>query len=321
MFDRLVPFSFEDLPIKGTLVRLDESWKQVLQTRSPEDQNSLVEQILAEIFTAGALLGSSLKMEGSLLIQILGNGPITMLLVEVFTSSENAPLGMRAIAKCRTEEIKSMSISNTTSLIGAGTMSITLEPKQGAQSYQSIVPVNSEQISEIFESYMLQSEQIDTRIIINTFKDHLAGLLLQKLPEEINTSSIDDKSKNLPLENNDPETALQKHWERIGKLVLSANLESTVDTTSSILLQRIFPEDTLRVFEERDVSFQCTCSRKKTGDLLITLGKDDALRLIKEEGSVRVTCEFCGILYEFDSIDTEDLFIHSSISGTSAWKN
>jgi molecular chaperone Hsp33 len=306
MFDRLVSFTFEDYPIRGSYVCLQDSWRKVLQTSLQNLNETLVQDTLSEFVVSGLLLGSTIKMQGSLLIQMLGEGPLSMLLVEVFVKTAQDSLDFRAMARtdaARLDSITDISLSN---LIPGGTLSLTIDPSEGSQAYQSIVPLSSNSITRVFESYMEQSEQIDTRLFLSSSHGVISGMLLQLMPSE---------------EGNSPESG-REFLEKI-----SNELDSCLDAISyqgsaPEYLHALFPEYDIRVYDARDVSFVCTCSRDKIVSLLVTLGKEEAENVVREEGSIKVSCEFCGKSYEFDSIDTAELFTSQGVTAVPGkWKN
>lgn len=305
MFDQLIPFTFEEHSVRGTLVRLSGSWKKVLEGgEASRDSSGVISRLLGEMLVSGLLLSSTLKLKGTLLIQILGEGPVSMLLVEVFVNEQGGALGFRSMVKCNQEEVARLGTPSIKDLVGSGTLSITLDPKDGSQSYQSIVPVSNNSVGEIFESYMHQSEQIRTRLLLCTSENQVSGLLLQEMPSG-KTS----------------EQSMEMVWNRLGTQAEVCMVTSHNQIPANVVLQSLFPEDLLRVYDPRDISFTCTCSRDKIGALLMTLGKEDSEAILQEEGSIKVSCEFCNMVYEFDAIDTADLFLHSGISKTSEWEN
>jgi molecular chaperone Hsp33 len=74
------------------------------------------------------------------------------------------------------------------------------------------------------------------------------------------------------------------------------------------ILRRLFYEEDVRVFEPSPVFFRCKCSRERVVDLLRALGHEEIRGLVAERGSVEVRCEFCNRAYQFDAIDSEQVF-------------
>ncbi|MEK7716711.1 MAG: Hsp33 family molecular chaperone HslO, partial [Pseudomonadota bacterium] len=71
--DSLQRFIFENAPIRGEIVHLDATWQAVLERRQYPPR---VRELLGELMAAAALLTSTLKFDGRLIMQIQGKGPV-----------------------------------------------------------------------------------------------------------------------------------------------------------------------------------------------------------------------------------------------------
>jgi len=275
--DLLHRFLFENTPIRGNTVHLNNTYNIALQhTEYPP----LLKNALGELMAAAALLAATLKLQnGALILQIQGKGPLKLLVVEC-----SADLEMRATAKWD-GEIDQQSFQD---LVGNGQFVITLDPKDGGQTYQGIVPVEGDSISQILENYMQRSEQIETRIWLSCDQETVAGMLLQKLPD-------------LPEQDADA-------WTRAGFLAETISNEELITLPTEQLLKRLFHEEDVRLFEPKHVVFKCTCSRNNVGNMLKMLGLEEVESIITERGKIEVNCDFCNAQYVFDSVDAEQLF-------------
>ncbi len=284
--DLLHRFLFENTPIRGNTVHLNNTYNIALQhTEYPP----LLKNALGELMAAAALLAATLKLQnGALILQIQGKGPLKLLVVEC-----SADLEMRATAKWD-GEIDKQSFQD---LVGNGQFVITLDPKDGGQTYQGIVPVEGNSISQILENYMQRSEQIETRIWLSCDQETVAGMLLQKLPD-------------LPEQDADA-------WARAGFLAETISKEELITLPTEQLLNRLFHEEDVRLFEPKHVVFKCTCSRNNVSNMLKMLGPEEVESIIAERGNIEVNCDFCNAQYVFDSVDAEQLFA-SDISAPSS---
>ena len=156
--------------MRGEIVQLEATWRAVLERR---DYPPPLETLLGEMMAAGALLSATLKFEGSLILQMQGNGPVRLLVVEA-TSDHT----LRATAKW-TGEIPS---GDLRSMLGDGKFVITIAPEAGKQAYQGVVALEGETVSDVLEHYMMKSEQLDTRLWLAADPVKAGGLLLQRLP-------------------------------------------------------------------------------------------------------------------------------------------
>jgi molecular chaperone Hsp33 len=275
MSDTLSRFIFENAPIRGETVRLQSTWNAVLERH---DYPPLLLSVLGELMAASALLTATLKLNGSMIMQIQGNGPVSLLVVEC-----KGDMSLRATAKWEGEHLQ----GTLKDLVGDGRFVITLDPRDGKQAYQGIVPLEGESVAEILQNYMTRSEQLETRIWLTANDDTAAGMLLQKLPDQ-------------PEQDEDA-------WNRVCQLADTVKpSELRMDTET--LLHRLFNEEDLRLFDPQPVSFHCGCSRDGVSRVLRMLGKEEVHSILEERGSIEVHCEFCNQRYSFDVIDTEQVF-------------
>ncbi len=273
--DTLSRFLFENAPIRGEIVRLQATWHAVLDRH---DYPPVLRRIMGELMAASALLTATLKLNGSMIMQIQGSGPVSLLVVEC-----RGDMTLRATAKWEGELLQ----ESLPQLVGDGRFVITLDPRDGKQTYQGIVPLEGENIAEILQNYMTRSEQLETRLWLTADDDIAAGMLLQKLPDQ-------------------PEQD-QDAWNRACQLaatVKPAELKLDAET----LLYRLFNEEEVRLFDPQSVSFHCGCSREGVTRVLRMLGKEEVQGILEERGNIEVHCEFCNQRYAFDAIDTEQVF-------------
>lgn len=275
--DSLHRFIFENTSIRGNIVHLNKTFKCALQHH---DYPLSLRFMLGELMAASALLAATLKLQGgALILQIQGKGPLKLLVVEC-----TAELGIRATAKWD----GTLPDSGFTSMIGDGKFVITLDPKNGGQIYQGIVPLEGGTVSEILQNYMQRSEQIDTRIWLSSDDSHAAGMLLQKLPDQ-------------------PESDADA-WNRTTHLGGTITGRELLTLPARSILHRLFHEEDVRLFDAQPVRFRCTCSRESVGNMLKMLGINEVHSILDERGNVEVHCDFCNARYEFDKVDAELLF-------------
>ena len=293
--DKLHRFIFDNTPIRGNTVQLDSTFNLALQH---QDCPPVLRNALGELMAASALLAATLKLEdGAIVLQIQGKGPVTLLVVEC-----SASLELRATAKWKGELVE----DNFIDMVGDGHFVITLVPKNGEQTYQGIVPLEGNTISEILQNYMERSEQIETRIWLACDGNTAGGLLLQKLPDQ-----PDQLAQPYKQADADPEAAPEQDtdaWARAGFLAGTVREEELLGLTAQDLLLRLFNQEDVRLFEPQAVKFHCSCSRKSVGSMLKMLGVEEVNSIIEEQGKIDVHCDFCNKEYVFDQIDAEQLF-------------
>jgi molecular chaperone Hsp33 len=306
-------FLFEGQPVRGMLVRLTESWQEVLRRRDEANDAfpAPVRGLIGEMAAAGALMQANLKFNGALILQVFGDGPVKLAVAEV-----QPDLAFRVTAKVVGEVPADAQLEAMLNVHGQGRCAITLDPKDklpGQQPYQGIVPLFGgphgdareplQQLSQVLEHYMLQSEQLDTRLVLAADDKIAAGLLIQRLPVE--------GAGNLGQRNED-EIGVNESFNRIAHLAATLTRGELLTLDAETLLRRLFWEEDLRRFEplagERGPRFACSCSRERVGSMLRSLGRAEIDGIIVERGQVEIACDFCGRKYRFEPVDVGELF-------------
>ena len=273
--DTLRRFIFEALPVQGRHVHLDASWRAALER---QDYPAPVRALLGEAMAATALLSATLKFEGNITLQIQGNGPVHLLVVQC-----TSDLSLRGLARWSSAPA-SLSFRE---LVGDGRLVMTIEQSGKAERYQSIVPLEGDTLSSSLESYFARSEQLATRLWLTAGDASASGMLLQMLPDK----------------QGDPDA-----WQHVTVLSDTLKQAELADLSAQQILHRLYNEDDVRLFEGSPVAFRCQCSRDRIEDTLRGLGHDEIQSILKEQGRVDVDCEFCGRRYGFDVVDVESLF-------------
>lgn len=271
-------FIFDDMPVRGLHVRLENVWKHIVgQKHYP----AAIRRALGELLAAGALLSGNLKTDGTLIVQVQGQGRLKMLVVEA-TSDQT----VRATARWdETADINDE--ESLTDLLGGNSVFVlTLQPKD-AEPWQGVVPLEGGSIAQMLINYTKRSEQLDTQIVLASSDDACGGLLVQRLPET------------------EPDAA---SWEHVSTLVQTLTPEELTGLDAQHVLYRLFHETPPRVFDPESIEFACTCSREKVSDMLLMLGGEEVGGVVAEQGSIQIDCDFCHAKYVFDETDVNALF-------------
>lgn len=298
--DTLQKFIFDNAAVRGELVEISDTWREI-QARHAYPK--AVRTVLGDMVAAGALLSANLKFNGAIVMQIHGDGPVRLLVVEC-----DADLRMRATAKLdpNAEIADDATLAQMFNLHGKGRFVITLDPADkipGQQPYQGVVPLDGDDMATVIENYMLRSEQMDTRLWLAADDKVARGLLLQKLPRH---SGAEDQTKQA-TEAEDLET-----WNRAVMLGQTLKREEMLGTDIATLLKRLFWEETIRVFDPAHPQFHCGCNREKVGNMLKMLGQPEVESALEELGELGINCDFCGKHYAFDKVDCAQLFASDS---------
>ena len=328
-------FLFNDLPVRGMVVRLTDAWTEILSRRAANNTTGAypapVQALLGEMAAAAVLMQSSIKFEGALVLQIFGDGPVKLAVVEV-----QSDLALRATATVTGDVAPDAPLSAMVNVHNEGRCAITLDPKDrfpGQQPYQGVVPLfgdhkeKLERVSDVLAHYMLQSEQLDTTLVLAADDKVAAGLLIQRLPKnggQIPNSSVPEGTgaaarraamkleSDLYFSENENQICRNEDYNRISILASSLKREELLTLDVDTILRRLFWEENVTLFEplmgDEGPRFVCNCSRERVGRMINSLGKDEAESIIAERGDIEVGCDFCGKQYVFDPIDAAQIF-------------
>ncbi len=305
-------FLFDGLPVRGIVVRLTDAWTDILRRRAANTQTGAypapVTALLGEMLAAAALMQSNIKFDGALVMQIMGDGPVKLAVAEV-----QPDLGMRATATVIGAVAADSCLSAMVNVGDGGRCAITLDPRErvpGRQAYQGVVPLSGDQgeklekFSEVLQHYMLQSEQLDTTLVLAANATVAAGLLIQRLPVQ--------GTGNLEGQTGANAEAMDEHYNRIATLASSLTRAELLALDVDTIVHRLFwQEDVLRLAPRPDdprPRFACSCNRDKVGAMIVSLGQAEAASILAERVDIEVGCEFCGMQYRFDAIDAAQLF-------------
>lgn len=303
MKDRLQKFLFENASVRGELVDLKSAWKQVQENHH---YPPAVTNLLGEMLSAAILLSSNIKFNGSLIMQIQGDGPVVLLVAEC-----NSNLQIRATAKLADNAViaDNATLRELVHVHGRGRFVITLDINDkvpGQLPYQGIVSLEGNSIAEVIENYMQQSEQLSTCIKLAANESVCRGMLLQKLPEKTAEDGISHKTET--------ETEI---WEHLVALASTLHKEEMLAADIETLRHRLFWEQNIVVFEPLHPVFSCTCSRQKVNDMLRMLGEQEVNSSFDENNtSLTVNCDFCGQSYQFDKIDVAEIFAEKTLANS-----
>ena len=308
---QLHKFLFDGLPVRGMLVQLTDVWQEVLKRRASNQETGAypepVRRLLGEMTAASVLMQSNIKFNGALVMQIFGDGPLKLAVVEV-----QPDLSLRATGKVVGDIGNSHGLADMVNVHNQGRCAITLDPLNklpGQQPYQGVVPLFDDhgkrlhQFSQVLEHYMLQSEQLDTTLVLAANDTTAAGLLIQRLPVmgEGNLSARATAADEDQIGKNED-------YNRIAILAASLQADELLNLDADTILRRLFWEETLVRFEPLSPQFACSCNRERVSQMIRSLGIEETESILAERGDVEVGCDFCGQQYRFDPIDAAGIF-------------
>lgn len=284
--DHLHRYLFEGISVRGELVQLSESFQQLTSGKA---YPAPVKKLLGELMAATSLLTATIKFEGSITVQIQGDGPVSLLVI-----NGNHNQVMRGTARWNEETMPET--GELLELMGKGHIVITIEPEKG-ERYQGIVPLEQSTLAGCLEDYFKNSEQLETRIWLFSDKhegaDMAAGMLLQVVPD--NKGTADD-------------------FDHLVQLTETVKAEEVFGLDAETVLYRLYHQESVQLYPASPVAFKCSCSREKSAAALAAIEPAELEEMLAETGVITLHCDYCGADYKFDSFDISALLAQNSPS-------
>ena len=285
--DSLYRYLFDGVSVRGELVQLSETYQQII---SSKEYPAPIQKLLGELLVATSLLTATLKFEGSITVQLQGDGPVKLAVINGDNEQK-----MRGVARWEGEVPETDSVQQ---LMGKGHMVITIIPTQG-ERYQGVVGLEGDSLAACLEGYFESSEQLKTRIWLRTGaiggQAKAAGMLLQVLPDG---------------------QGGEEDFEHLEQLTNTVKDEELFTLPAQDVLYRLYHQETVQLFEPQAVIFQCGCSRERSASAIISIDRAEIDRIVAEEGKVSLHCDYCGTNYDFDSVDVAALFENAVKDGS-----
>jgi molecular chaperone Hsp33 len=282
--DFVAPFAIEEQPVRGRIARLGPAIDQIL-TR--HDYPEPVANLLGEACALAALVGSSLKFEGRLIVQAQGSGPVAYVVADYDTNG-----ALRGYCRFDADRVAAASSGfvrpGARTLLGDGVFIMTVDPGPGMERYQGVTPIEGETLALCAESYFAQSEQVPTRVRLAVGQVdagegvhwRAGGMLLQNVAEDDARGSTEDA------------------WTRAEAFFETVGEDELIDPTVSAqtLLWRLFHEDGVRLFPATTLSGFCRCNEERVIGMLMAFPPEERADMA-QDGRIEVTCEYCSRVY------------------------
>lgn len=280
--DNLYRYLFDNASVRGELVQLEKSYQEVI---AAHDYPVAIQHLLGELMAATSLLTATLKFSGDISIQLQGDGPVSLAVI-----NGNNLQQLRGVSRWDGDIAADAQLQ---SLFGKGHMVITLTPDDG-ERYQGVVALDKETLSECLEAYFEQSEQLPTKIKLFADAKQAAGMFLQVLPTDGNHN---------------------EEFEHLSVLTETVKQEELFTLEAEEVLHRLYHEEEVRLFEPVAITFNCTCSKERSAQAIRTVAKEEIDSIIAEQGKIEMGCEYCNSKYVFDAIDVEAIYAVAPNSG------
>lgn len=288
--DEVRRFIVENRPVRGHWVRLEAAWREL---RAHKEYPEPVRELLGQAVAASVLLAATLKFNGTLTLQLQGSGAVRLLVAQC-----THDFRLRAVARFDEDAVAALIAESGggaafRKLVGtAGRVLVTIESDEKTARYQGIVPLEGDSLAGSLETYFASSEQLPTRVLLAADGERGVGMLVQKLPDPANAN----------------ESEMKAVWEDAQRGIERLSTTDLLLRPVEELLEHGFADQDMRLFKGAPVQFECRCNQGRVSGLLRALGADEVRDVLREQGAVTVTCEFCHRPYRFDAVDVEALF-------------
>ncbi|KZR35547.1 MULTISPECIES: Hsp33 family molecular chaperone HslO [Enterobacter] len=276
--DQLHRYLFEQFAVRGELVTVSETWKQILENHN---YPLPVKNLLGELLVATSLLTATLKFAGDITVQLQGDGPMSLAVI-----NGNNQQQMRGVARVQGDIPENADLKT---LVGNGYLVITISPEEG-ERYQGVVGLEGDTLAACLEDYFMRSEQLPTRLFIRTGEvdgqPAAGGMLLQVLPAQ---------------------DAQTNDFEHLATLTETIKAEELFTLSATDVLWRLYHEEEVTVYDPQAVEFKCTCSRERCAGALKTLPDEEIDSIMAEDGEIDMHCDYCGTHYVFNSMDIAEI--------------
>ena len=305
MTDTLKKYLMGDNSARIQAVRLEASWQTGL---AHQPYPPCISTLLGELTAAAVLLATNIKFHGSVVLQLQGDGPVSLIVVEC-----TSDLTFRATVNLRDPELVPAegTLQSLLNKYDGGRFTVLLDPGKDSDMapYQGIVPMDGDTVAEVLEAYMRNSEQLDTRMWLAADDKTASGLLLQRLPHIGGVATNDGQESSSGSTRGVDAESKAESWNRITQLASTLKNDELLKTDTDTVIRRLFWQETLTEVEVRRLAWHCPCSRSRVGSMLRMLGREEIESLLTERDKVSVSCNFCGKPYEFDAVDCAGLFM------------
>lgn len=295
--DEVRRFIVENRPVRGHWVRLEGAWREL---RAHRDYPQPVRELLGQAVAASVLLAATLKFRGQLTLQLQGNGAVSLLVAQCTHDYR-----LRAVARFDEAAVAGLTAGDASGevfhrLVGTeGRFAVTVEADERNTRYQGIVPLSGDTLAGSLETYFARSEQLPTRVLLAADGERGGGVLVQKLPDGADTD----------------ESQMSEIWKQAQQGIEALSAQDLLRSPVEELLGRGFAEQDMRLFRGAPVQFECRCSQGRVTSLLRALGPEEVREVLREQGAVTVTCEFCHRPYRFEAGDVEAIFADGPAPG------
>ena len=259
---------------------------------------------LGRVLTAAGLMGIMLKNDkDKLTLNFKGDGPAGQILATAYGDGSVKGYIANAYVDLPLKENGKLDVGGS---LGTGELTV-IKDLGLKEPYIGTIALVSGEIADDLTAYFFVSEQQNSSVALGVKVERdlsigaAGGMIIQMLPGAAE-ESIDILEKMIggmkPLTSS-----------------ISAVMENSAGLTESGLVRKLtehifaeVPDEYApQILEERDINWNCDCSRERMASALATIGKKDMSEIIEEDGHAELQCHFCLKKYDFSKQELTEI--------------
>ena len=278
MADYLVRATAADAQIRAFACTTRDT---VEAARAAHNTSPVITAALGRLLSAGVMMGSMLKGDDLLTLQVKGDGPVKGITVTADSMGHVKGYPIVPDVILPTNSIGKLDVSGA---VGAGTLTV-IKDMGLKEPYSGQVALQTGEIAEDLTYYFAVSEQVPSCVGLGVLMEknntvrQAGGFIVQLMPfatEEV-ISRLEENIKGLP----------------------SVTTMLDQGKTPEEILGTVLDGLDLQVTDQGPAAFQCDCSKERVERALISIGKAELQSMIDDGKEVEVSCQFCGKQYSF----------------------
>ena len=283
---------------KSFRVYLTISTDLVQEAADIHDTTPLAAAGLGRVLTAAGLMGIMLKdADNKLTLHFKGDGPAKQILATAYSDGRVKGYISNPYVDLPLNDKGKLDVGGS---LGVGELTV-IKDLGMREPYTGTIALVDGEIADDLTAYFYMSEQQNSSVALGVKVERdlsigaAGGMIIQMLPdaEEGAVDALEKMIGEMP-----PLTTL-----------ISQLAEDDQDAGKRVaaLLQKIFkdvPEEYQpEILEEREIRWECDCSRERIENALLTIGRKDLTEIIEEDGQAELQCQFCCKKYHFNKDD------------------
>ena len=310
---------------KSFRVYLTISTDLVQEAAKIHDTTPLASAGLGRVLTAAGLMGIMLKDDDNkLTLHFKGDGPARQILATAYGDGRVKGYISNPYVDLPLNDQGKLDVGGS---LGVGDLTV-IKDLGLKEPYTGTIALVDGEIADDLTAYFYISEQQNSSVALGVKVERdlsigaAGGMIIQMLPDA-QEGAVDALEKMIgampPLTtlisglsgSFDPEidrpaeaASADDSGQPAGEILQADAEKREASERLAALLQEIFkdvPEEYQpEILAEREIRWECDCSRERIESALLTIGRRDLTEIIEEDGEAELQCQFCCKKYHFN---------------------